>query len=221
MENYSKVGIIRQLNKPGSSNLIMDMNEILKVKPIGRLPIDALEQLRLLPSVDKRSGILTSLYDEVGELLAGSGIKIDQERSSCRVKPDERIQEKITRRGSADPILDIYAMRLIMENSFKRLAAQVIRERYPTPDIFPWGKPSFRDYSDPEVRRDFARRFNPNIDDWYTATHLNIIFGKGLVVDIAEIQLRTPEEHDLTERKRSEYLESQKNLTASINQALT
>lgn len=186
------------------------MSELLKVKPIGRLPIDALEQLRFLPSVDERYGILTSLYGEVGELLAVNGIKIDQARSSCRVKPDERIQEKIARRGLADPILDIYAIRLIMESSFKRLAAQVIRERFPTPDIFPWGKPSFRDYSDPEVRRDFASRFNPNIDDWYTATHLNIIFGKGLIVDIAEIQLRTPEEHDLAERRRSEYIEAQK-----------
>jgi len=194
------------------------MSEVLKVRPIGRLPIDALEQIRLLPSVDERTRILMSLFGEVNELLVSSGVEIDQERSSYRIKPDERIREKIVRRGSADPILDIYAMRLIMENSFKRLAAKVIRERYPTPDIFPWGKPSFRDYSDPEVRKDFAIRFNPNIDEWYTATHMDIIFGEGPVVNIAEVQLRTPEEHDLAERRRLEYLEAQKLLTEARNQ---
>ena len=189
--------------------------EAPKVNPISRLPINALEQLKTLPTFEERERILASLFTDVGKLLSGEEVNIDMEKSSYRVKPEERIQAKIDRRGSADPILDLYAMRFIMEDSSKRLAVQLIKEGYPTPDIFPWGKPSYRDYSDPEVRRQFASRFNPNIDDWYTAIHLDIIFGDGPILNIAEVQLRTPEEHGLAEKRRLDYLEAQRLMMAS------
>lgn len=189
-------------------------DERLRNNSINRLPVDAVEQLANLPPFEERKRILASLFFDIGRLLSDGGVKVDMERSSYRVKPEERIQAKVDRRGSADPILDLYAVRFIIENSSKEIAVQLIKGEYPTPDIFLWGKPSFRDYSDPEVRRQFASRFNPNIDDWYTAIHMDIIFGEGPIVNIAEVQLRNPEEHDLAERRRLEYLEAQRLMTA-------
>lgn len=189
------------------------MKEKLSGKPNRKLPSSATEQLANLPPFEERERVLASLFTTIREHLSVNGILIDVEKSSCRVKTEERINAKITRRGSADPILDLFALRLIMDKSFKALATQLIRERYPTPDIFPWGKPSYRDYSDPEVRRKFVSKFNPNIDDWYTATHINILFNEGSIINIAEIQLRTPEEHELAERKREEYLRAQELMT--------
>lgn len=185
------------------------MSEVLTQNLSRRLPANAIEQIQLLPDVDERSRILTCLYNDIVNLLAKNGIKIDTERSSSRVKTDQRIQEKIFRRGWRDPILDIYGLRLIMENDFRSKAIEVIRTMYPTDDIFPWGKHSCRDYSNPEIRSDFSNKFNPNIGNDYTATHLNITFGEGPVLNIAEIQLRTPREHELAESTRAIYLAAQ------------
>lgn len=178
-----------------------------------QLPTSSLEQLASLPSFEERNRILCSLFEEIKILLTENGVQVNTEDSTYRVKTDERIQAKIARRGSDDPILDLYGLRFILDAAFKQRAATIIMQNYPTPEVFPWGKPSFRDYSEEDVRKNFIKQFNQNILSSYTAIHIDILFGNCQVAEIAEVQLMTKEELELAERMWPEYIAAQERMT--------
>lgn len=80
------------------------------------LPSNALEQLTQLPPMEQQEEILRCLYCSLDVLLTGNSIVIDRERTSYRVKTQERIDAKLKRRGTGKLILDIYGIQLILPN---------------------------------------------------------------------------------------------------------
>lgn len=164
-----------------------------------QLPNNALEQLAQLPPLDKQGAILGRLYHSIDRLLTGNGIAIDRDRSSGRVKTHENIDLKLKRRGTEKLVLDIYGLRLILPEEQIYPALEVIRTAYPTPEYFPEGVPSLRDYNDP------TNPWNPLRQDDYRAVHKNIVFVDGSDVGIAEIQLMTAQQLEVAMRNRATY----------------
>lgn len=169
--------------------------------PFPNLPRDAVEQLRQLPPLEEQEGILARLFQNVDTLLTGSDISIDRERSSSRVKTWDRITAKLRRRGVDKLILDVYGIQLILPEDHIYPALHLIQEAYPTPEEFPEGVPSLRDYNDP------TNPWNPLRQEDYHAVHMNIVFTDGVRTGIAEIQLMTAEQQEAAIRNREAYYE--------------
>lgn len=164
-----------------------------------QFPGDTIEQLAQLPPMDKQGVILDRLYHDVDQLLTRHGILIDKERSSYRVKTEEAIAAKLKRRGREKLILDIYGLQLILPQDQIYPALEVITVAYPTPEYFPGGVPSLRDYNDPTIP------WNPLKQDDYRAVHKNIVFINGSEVGIAEVQLMTVAQQEVAKRNRAAY----------------
>lgn len=173
--------------------------------PSQQLPASASEQLENLPSFEERKNVLALLFEEIKILLSENGILVNAENSTYRVKTDERIQEKIAQRGPAKPIMDLYGIRFVLDGALKQKAAKIIMENFPTPKVFPWKTPSYRNYSDENERKSF-----PQIISSYTAIHVNILFGSSQIANIAEIQLMTLEELQRAKETWPAYIKAQK-----------
>lgn len=71
--------------------------------------------------------------------------------------------------------------------------------QYPTPEYFPEGVPSLKDYNDPTIP------WNPLRQDDYRAVHKNIVFIDGSYTGIAEVKLMTVEQLEVANRNRTAY----------------
>lgn len=139
-----------------------------------------------------------SLHSDILQLLEDNNIVVSD--SSYRLKSPERIAEKLERSAKHNkghwPISDIYGERLVFPNkdSLNR-TIKLLKERYPTPETFPWGLRSIR------------RKGNRYSDPDYEITRMNILFNHNR---IAEIQLLTEDQAILESNTRNLYTDSQK-----------
>lgn len=160
--------------------------------------LSADEQLEAYKNAPAEWSRVTALIcAEVVELLEANGISVTT--SNFRTKTAEKIKDKSERLGLGKPVHDIHAVRLILQESDIPNAVELIFDKWPTPETFPWGLPRHRDYGDPLVKA----KFNPFSCADYSAVHLNISLKVG--ARVAEIHLMTPEEYARDEATRSSY----------------
>lgn len=175
-------------------------------RPI-RLPRTAYNQVAQFPSEDKLVAITERLHSEIRAVLEAKHIDIIT--SSARTKTLERRMDKLERRGWDFPLPDVHGVRLILATVCTKPAAEVILEYWPSPKRYWWGLPSYRDYSDPKMKG----RFNRASLSRYEAIHLNIRLNEG--AKIAEVQIMSPEQLQIAEQTRDDYLRRQKLLFPS------
>lgn len=163
-----------------------------------RLPEDVFEQLKNLPNIEERKEVSMSIFKGFAFLVVSYGFEIDWELSGPRPpKTITRIESKTIRRSATDPMGDIYGGRIVTEDPRRELLVELIEMAYPdTPKFLPWGKPTTRDYRDPEVRASHIEKNNPHMSPLYSALHKNFVFRrKGAdKLDIGEIQAMSHEE---------------------------
>ena len=139
-------------------------------------------------------------------------LEFDLEESSYRVKSREDIREKSITRKSVSPVRDIYGVRFVVRNE-DRFKITNLATYFPlTPDFFADGRPSVREYANPNVRSYIRGAFNPNIGE-YSALHINIVFQRNnsKIYDIAEIQIMTKDELTVSKNNRNLYTNVRKN----------
>ena len=169
------------------------------------MPISAYEQFVNLPDKETRRGLCLTLGQTILDLMDLNGIKV--EKVNIRVKTAESMWRKIERRNSNAPLRDIYGIRIITEDPDRMKIKDLIQRVFPlTPEKFADGTPSFREYADPETRRQ-GRERNKRISERHSAMHVNIVFLRDgeAVYDIAEIQILNPEEMGIFYETRGEY----------------
>jgi len=186
-----------------------------------RLPHDAREQLCNLQEEETRERITFAVYRGLIFYLRFGGVDIDLPKSGYRAKTKERIIEKMNRRGDL-PILDIYGIRLVTDYSDRKELGRIIQAAYPqTPGVFMGDRFSLRDYADESVKERHRAQINPEMSQDYSAFHLNVVFQseKSEGLEIAEIQIMSSEEYDLSEKNRKDYIEAQKRRLSSQTSA--
>lgn len=170
-----------------------------------RMPINAYEQFVNLPDKETRSGLCLTLGQAILDLVDLNGIKV--EKVNIRVKTAESMWRKIERRNSNAPLRDIYGIRIITEEPDRMKIKDLIQRAFPlTPEKFADGTPSFREYADPETRRQ-SRNRNKNISERHSALHINVVFLRegSDYYDIAEVQVLSSEEMKIFDETRGEY----------------
>jgi hypothetical protein len=174
-----------------------------------RMPRDAYEQKSSLPDETTRLAISRKIFSGLSFLLTSYQVEIDWEKSGPRpTKDSARIDNKVKRRNSTDPMRDIYGARFITEDPRRGWLVSLIQSAYPaTPKVFLSGKLSARDYRDPAVRASHIERFNPHMSPLYSALHVNIVFARedSDILDIGEVQIMTHEELKIYEQTRGDY----------------
>ncbi|KKQ92560.1 MAG: hypothetical protein UU16_C0022G0007 [Candidatus Woesebacteria bacterium GW2011_GWA2_40_7] len=177
-----------------------------------RIPEDVYEQKNSLPDIETREKIAKSLFVGFSYFLILNNIKIDWEESGYRAKRLSRIENKIKRRDSVVPGGDIYGVRFITEEEDRGALSRLIQSAYSlTPNVFPWGKPSIRDYRNPEVRASHIEKSNPHMSPIYSALHINFIFQRrdSKLLDIGEVQIMTHKELAVYKQTRDGYSNGQ------------
>lgn len=141
--------------------------------------------------------LLEQLDRNAGKLLVNNGVSIL--KSEYRLKSAQRIREKLTYDGKPDwPLADIYGLRLIVSPKTNiDSIALFLREKYPTPEEFPWGLKTVRNWG------------NSHSHPSYNVTRLNIIFNED---KIAEFQVMTLEQYKIDQSTRLTYEENRKKL---------
>lgn len=179
-----------------------------------KIPYSFEDQRNSLPNQETQQQIVDQLLMGITALLTSYGFSVDREKSLGRVKSIGRMQEKIVRRGSKTPLRDIYGIRVITDDARRAQMRELIQSAYPeTPKVFSDGKPSFRDYSNPEVREYFRKNHNQHTSPLYSALHINIAFERegSALLEIAEIQIMSHSELDIYNQTRAGYVTDQKN----------
>lgn len=175
----------------------------------GRMPVDVYEQLANLPDSETQTKICGTIYDKVCSILDYHGITFYKEESNCRIKSKERIEEKIKIRGSTRPVCDIYGTRIIVDDADRYRVSDIIRFGFPlTPDFFEDGRPTVREYADPNMRDFISKNFNPHISSLYSALHINVVFHRdgANLFDIGEVQVMTKKELEMSKITREVYV---------------
>ncbi len=173
-----------------------------------RMPENVYEQINSLPDVETRERMAKSLFVGFSYFLVLNNVKIDWEESGYRAKGLSRIENKIKRRDSVVPEGDIYGVRFITEEENRVALSRLIQSAYPlTPNVFPWGKPSTRDYRNPEVRAGHIEKSNPHMSPIYSALHINFVFQRkgSNLLDIGEVQIMTHQELSIYKQTRDWY----------------
>lgn len=173
-----------------------------------RMPENVYEQLRYLPSIEKRMAIAKAIFEGLSSLLVSHGVVVDWGQSGYRAKSVDRIEDKITRRNSTEPQGDIYGVRFVTEEEDRVWLKNLIQSAYPqTPKVFSGGKLSARDYRDAGVREQHIERSNPHMSPMYNALHINFVFRReaSMIYDIGEVQVMTPKEFVTYEETRKGY----------------
>lgn len=100
------------------------------------------------------------------------------------------------------PENDLYGVRPIVLEGEVTVASDILKLHFNLPERYPWGLPSFLDYTQPE---DQSSRSHAH----YRAIHLYVPFcasvGSLNVEDIGEIQIMTPQWRRIAEDTRSYY----------------
>ncbi|QQG41578.1 MAG: hypothetical protein HYV90_05490 [Candidatus Woesebacteria bacterium] len=173
-----------------------------------RLPEDVYEQKNNLPGIEIREKISKSIFTGLSFFLIFNGVEVDWEESGYRTKRIARIEDKIKRRDSTEPERDIYGVRFITEVEDRGWLSRLIQSAYPlTPKEFPGGKPSIRDYRNPEVRASHIEKSNPHMSPIYSALHINFVFQRSgsSLLDIGEVQIMTHGELMVYKQTRDGY----------------
>ncbi len=144
-----------------------------------------------------------SLARRVRSLVQKEGIAYSDSKS--RTKSEKRIIDKINARGGR-ALLDIHGLLFVMEEQGFDPVYFLLRDEYPTPDLFPSGVDTLRDHRDPNVRR----AYNSASDDNFHPMVFNILIPNG--ARIAEVQLMTPETYRIGQETRVQYVMTQKYL---------
>lgn len=173
-----------------------------------RMPEDVYEQLRHLPSIEKRTEITKAVFEGLSNLLVSHGIAVDWGQSGYRAKSVARIEDKITRRRSTEPQRDIYGVRFVTQEENRVWLKDLIQSAYPaTPKVFAGGKLSSRDYRERAVRERHIEKSNPHMSPMYNALHVNFVFRRewSNIYDIGEVQIMTQKELVIYEETRKGY----------------
>lgn len=173
------------------------------------IPANVYEQIANFPSETEQEKTCKEIFVGIQTLLNLYGITLDMEKSSYRVKSRIGVENKIKIRKSSAPIRDKYGFRFITEEADRDRLRRIIQLAYPaTPERFADGRPSVREYANPEVREYIKKNFNPNISSQHSALHFNIVFQRegSLLYDIAEVQIMTKKEFEIYNQTRGEYV---------------
>ncbi len=165
----------------------------------------ASEQLSL-----PRSGLIKvthSFARRVRSLVQRKGIEFSDSKS--RTKSEKRMVAKINARGGR-PLADIHGILFVMDEDSFDPAFDLLRQEYPTPDLFPSGMATKRDRRDPEIRRSI----NSASDDRFRPVIFNLLIPNG--ARIAEVQLMTPETYQIGRETRSQYVWTQQFLNRNF-----
>jgi len=179
-----------------------------------RLPEGVFDQMGYLPEMSIRQEICRNLFNDIVSLLASHGIVVDLTKSSYRAKEAVRIISKAAGRRSNLPVRDIYGIQIITDEPDRGRMRDIIQSNYPaTPESFPGGMPSFRDYANSQTRDYIKSTFNPHISDRYSAAHINFVFRRNNLpfFDIAEVQIMNHAELAIYNHTREEYLNARIN----------
>lgn len=148
------------------------------------------EQLASLPNESDRQKLLRVFRSTVRRALNQFGVGF--EIIGARARTDESIQHTVERRIAREndaPLLDIYGLRIIVDEPDKILAGAVITTMFPTPRVTRNRYPTWR-----PVERTVP---NPNMPGQsmtvYRAHHLNIFLPDG---QIGEVQLTTRQDDE-------------------------
>ena len=180
-----------------------------EITEYGRMPGDVYEQLVNLPDLETQEKICETIYGKVCSILDYHGIVFYEEVSNCRVKSKQRIEEKIKIRQSTRPVCDIYGTRIVVSDTDRYRVADIIKFGFPlTPDFFEDGRPTVREYADPNMRDFISKNFNPHISTLYSALHVNVIFHRqgASLYDIGEVQIMTKKELEMSKITREVYV---------------
>lgn len=143
----------------------------------------------------------TTLHQEVLTVL--SSAEIAPLSSSWRLKTLERIREKFLR-APTSPILDIYGIRIIVDESNVTRTVEVIREHWPMPKEFPWEGAN----GNIKTTRSGGNEFS-NPDLGYNTIRMNVMFDDDR---IAEIQIATSEQDEQEQIIWKAYARNQKGI---------
>jgi hypothetical protein len=174
----------------------------------GRMPESVHEQIANLPVFQEREQISKAIFEGIAILLATQDIHFDKTDSTYGTKSLSRIYNKIGRRNTEDPQGDIYRCRFELEIGNRGFVKDLIQAAYPlTPKVFPWGKPTARDYRDPAVLASHIEKSNPHMSPLYSALHINFVFRRkgSRILDIGEVQIMTKKEYEIYKQTRDGY----------------
>ena len=146
-----------------------------------------------------------SFARRIRNILRREGINYTDSKS--RTKSEQRMKDKIEARGGRS-LADIHGVLFVMSEGSFDPAYWLLRDEYPTPDLFPSGMDTLRDRRDPEVRR----QWNSASFDDFRPMIFNLLIPNG--GRIAEVQLMTPETYRIGRQTRSSYVLIQNRLRA-------
>ncbi|MBP6913216.1 MAG: hypothetical protein KBC00_01245 [Candidatus Levybacteria bacterium] len=133
--------------------------------------------------------VIKGLHSEMLAHLTSSEIEVLQ--SDARIKSTDRLLEKIENPlRKSIPILDLYALQLVVNSSDVFRTLKLIRKKWPMPKEFPWGIRTARMGKNPWSHPD------------YQAVHMNFVFNAD---KIAEAKLFTPEQYQIEQNTRVFY----------------
>lgn len=133
--------------------------------------------------------VVNDLHHEMLSYLRSRGINVLE--SGARIKSTERLLEKIENPlRDPNPVLDLYALQLVVNQPDIFRAIKSIRKKWPMPKEFPWGMRTARNGRNPLSHPD------------YQAVHMNFVFDTD---KIAEVKLFTPEQLRAEQETRSYY----------------
>jgi hypothetical protein len=157
-----------------------------------RYPKNLGEQVNsLLRSGRYNQEVLNDFYNEVNGIFIKNGIEVFSSESRLKFLDPRFSPDSI-------PYSDIFGTRFIIPGHNIDESAQIIKEYYKSPDKFPWGVNSIRDFRKKKSNLPYS---NPE----YTAVHIKVPFGNQTIKDIGEIQLLTPEWKIIADESRAKY----------------
>lgn len=140
--------------------------------------------------------VVNDLQNEALSYLASRGIEVLQ--SDARIKSTERLLDKIENPlREPNPVLDLYALQLVVGQSEVFNTIKSIRKKWPMPKEFPWGIRTAR------------LGGNPLSHPGYHAVHMNFVFNAD---KIAEVKLFTPEQFQMEHETRDFYEQNRSSL---------
>ena len=159
------------------------------------------EQWDIVPkNQEERDRIAKELERGVLESLVDRRVRVHHASSRAKTAlSTNRKRGLMSERRKELPVVDIYGVRVVVDEYSVIRAANAIRSRYYCPSWFPWGIKG-------DINYQIKDENNPG-RILYQARHLRVLFGGRGVRQIAEIQIMTPAEFEIAKASRAQYEE--------------